>query len=91
MLEPSDLAAAVNRLLIGLGQIISAAAVLLLIAAHGQVWSMRCAAISLAATTLTYALQLNIRNRLQVYVIWTVILISWVSGAAAVILLLMGA
>lgn len=91
MLEPSDLAAAVNRLLIGLGQIASAAVLMLLIAMQGHMWSTRLAVLSLGATTITYALQVDIRYRLQIAAIWIALFVSWTVGAAAVLLLLMGA
>lgn len=92
MLEPSDLITAVNRLLVGLGQILTAAVLLavvaLLAAQAGNVLARNAAVLALGFTTVGYALQLArmtpIRHGLMVGSIWA----SWVGGALAVMFLL---
>lgn len=90
MPEPSDLYAAINRLLVGLGQIITAAALLVLVAVLAQQTGNRLArdfaVLSLGFTVAGYALQLVPVHRLLVLV---AVQTSWLLGIMAALWLIL--
>ena len=90
MLEPSDLQAAVNRLLIGLGQIVTAAVTLAIVARLGHHWASLLAVASLGTTTVSYALQVNARGALQITAAIVAVRISWLAGITAALAFLVG-
>jgi len=98
MLEPSDIHAAVNRLLIGLGQILTAAVllacVMLLAELRGDRPAATFAVLALAFTCLGYALQLvTVRATKWAemrMVVLAVIWLSWAFGLIAVSRLVIG-
>lgn len=95
MLEPSDLNAAVNRMLIGLGQIITAAvllAVVALVASQaGNLAARNCSVLALGLTTIGYALQLKRQTLIVSVFVGAAVGASWGAGLLSVgFLILMG-
>lgn len=92
MLEPSDLYAAVNRLLIGLGQIITAAALLAVVAVlaaqTGNLHARDSAILALSLTTAGYALQLTRLTSILSGLMLACVGASWAAGGAAVAFLI---
>lgn len=92
MLEPSDLYAATNRLLVGLGQIVTAAALLVLVAVLAQQTGNRLARdfalLSLGFTVAGYALQL-VPVPVHRLLVLTAVQISWLLGLVAVLWLIL--
>lgn len=94
MLEPSDLRDAVNRLLIGFGQIITAAVLLAVVALlssqAGNLHARDAAVLALGLTTASYALQLTRLTPVLAALALTAVWASWAAGLVAVVLLIMG-
>lgn len=94
MLEPGDLYAAVNRLLVGLGQILTAAVLLgvvALLASADHNWVARDAAVlALGFTVVGYALQLTRMTLNLQRALYAAIGASWAGGVIAVGELILG-
>lgn len=94
MLEPLDCITAVNRLLVGLGQILTAAVLLGVVALvaglqHNE-FASTAAVLALGFTTIGYALQLAIQTPRWRFVVLLAVGISWACGIIAVVALIFG-
>jgi hypothetical protein len=91
MLEPSDLHAAVTRLLVGFAHVISATALLCVVAlcaqSGGHMLARNAAVLALGATVVCYMLQHRIVLR---WLLYRVLVASWALGVLAVVALILG-
>jgi hypothetical protein len=94
MIESSDLHAAVTRLIVGIAYVVTAAALMVCVAAFadrdGNLLARTMALWALGFTLVSYKLQLGVITRQWYWILTIVIAASWLSGAFAMAALLIG-